>query len=103
MRALAREQRARRHRDRGRADRRATTGRAPRRPWRRRRTSGGRRESLTNAAKYSGADRAEVHLARARTGLRVQVRDEGRGGADEAGGSGLLGTAAPGRRASTAV
>ena len=48
-------------------------------------------ESLTNAAKYSGADRAEVHLARARTGLRVQVRDEGRGGADEAGGSGLLG------------
>ncbi len=48
-------------------------------------------ESLTNAAKYSGADRADVHLARARTGLRVQVRDEGRGGADEAGGSGLLG------------
>lgn len=48
-------------------------------------------ESLTNAAKYSGADRAEVRLARARTGLRVQVRDEGRGGADEAGGSGLLG------------
>ncbi|MGW3106077.1 histidine kinase [Streptomyces sp. NPDC001100] len=48
-------------------------------------------ESLTNTAKYSGADRAEVRLARARTGLRVRVRDEGRGGADEAGGSGLLG------------
>jgi signal transduction histidine kinase len=48
-------------------------------------------ESLTNAAKYSGAERAEVHLARARTGLRVRVRDAGRGGADEAGGSGLLG------------
>ncbi|MBK3572249.1 sensor domain-containing protein [Streptomyces sp. MBT65] len=48
-------------------------------------------ESLTNAAKYSGAERADVHLARVRTGLRVRVRDEGRGGADEAGGSGLLG------------
>ncbi len=58
-------------------------------------------ESLTNAARHSGADRADVHLARARTGLRVRVRDEGRGGAGgpseapgsggEAGGSGLLG------------
>ncbi|WP_246113458.1 sensor histidine kinase [Streptomyces montanus] len=48
-------------------------------------------ESLTNAAKDSGSDRAEVQLARTTTGLRVLVRDEGRGGADEAGGSGLLG------------
>ncbi|MBV1941722.1 sensor histidine kinase [Streptomyces sp. BV286] len=48
-------------------------------------------ESLTNAAKHSGAERAEVHLARVRKGLRLTVRDEGRGGADEAGGSGLLG------------
>jgi signal transduction histidine kinase len=48
-------------------------------------------ESLTNVAKYSGADRADVRLVRVRRGLRVRVRDEGRGGADEAGGSGLLG------------
>jgi signal transduction histidine kinase len=48
-------------------------------------------EALTNAAKHSGSERAEVRLARAPTGLRVRVRDEGRGGADESGGSGLLG------------
>ncbi|MCX4859112.1 sensor histidine kinase [Streptomyces canus] len=48
-------------------------------------------ESLTNVAKYSGADRAEVRLARTRRGLTVRVRDEGRGGADESAGSGLLG------------
>ncbi|MFF7474170.1 histidine kinase [Streptomyces sp. NPDC008092] len=48
-------------------------------------------ESLTNVVKYSGASRAEVRLTRVRRGLRVRVRDEGRGGADEARGSGLLG------------
>lgn len=48
-------------------------------------------ESLTNSAKHSGAERAEVRLARTGKGLRVTVRDEGRGGVDEAGGSGLLG------------
>ncbi|MFJ8111742.1 histidine kinase [Streptomyces sp. NPDC096132] len=48
-------------------------------------------EALTNAAKYSGSDRAEVILARFRTGLSVRVRDEGCGGADESAGSGLLG------------
>ncbi|WP_369394337.1 sensor histidine kinase [Streptomyces sp. CG1] len=48
-------------------------------------------EAMTNAAKYGGVPRAEVRLARTRRGLRVWVRDEGRGGADEAGGSGLLG------------
>ena len=48
-------------------------------------------ETLTNAAKYSGAPRAEARLARLPGGLRVSVRDEGRGGADDAGGSGLLG------------
>ncbi|MFJ9563837.1 histidine kinase [Streptomyces fuscichromogenes] len=48
-------------------------------------------EALTNVAKYSGVTRAEVHLVRARRGLRVRIRDEGCGGADEAGGSGLLG------------
>ncbi|MFJ8492956.1 histidine kinase [Streptomyces sp. NPDC094038] len=48
-------------------------------------------ESLTNVAKYSGVSRAEVRLVRVRRGLRVRVRDEGCGGADETGGSGLLG------------
>ncbi|MFF3336650.1 histidine kinase [Streptomyces sp. NPDC002888] len=48
-------------------------------------------ESLTNAAKHSGSERADVRLARTDRGLSVRVRDEGRGGADEAGGSGLLG------------
>jgi signal transduction histidine kinase len=58
-------------------------------------------ESLTNAAKHCGADQASVHLSRLPAGLRVVVRDEGRGGAGgtsqafgsggEAGGSGLLG------------
>ncbi|MGW8365654.1 sensor histidine kinase [Streptomyces wedmorensis] len=50
-------------------------------------------EALTNAAKHSGAARASVGLARERTGLRVRVRDEGRGGAEarEGGGSGLTG------------
>ncbi|WP_314220576.1 sensor histidine kinase [Streptomyces zaehneri] len=48
-------------------------------------------EALTNAAKHSGSDRAEVLLARSRTGLSVRVRDEGCGGVDESAGSGLLG------------
>ncbi|WP_406477116.1 histidine kinase [Streptomyces sp. NBC_01615] len=58
-------------------------------------------ESLTNAVKHSGTERASVELARLPAGLRVVVRDEGRGGAGgtsqafgsggEAGGSGLLG------------
>jgi signal transduction histidine kinase len=52
-------------------------------------------EALTNAAKHSGAGRAEVSLTRADTGVRVVVRDEGKGGADfsadETGGTGLAG------------
>ncbi|QNS08870.1 sensor histidine kinase [Streptomyces xanthii] len=48
-------------------------------------------EALTNAAKHSGGTRADVQLERGRAGLRVAVRDSGRGGADERGGSGLLG------------
>ncbi|MET7657147.1 sensor histidine kinase, partial [Streptomyces sp. NPDC005486] len=35
--------------------------------------------------------RAEVELARSRTGLSLRVRDEGCGGVDESAGSGLLG------------
>ncbi|MEV3857881.1 sensor domain-containing protein [Streptomyces sp. NPDC050095] len=49
-------------------------------------------EALTNVAKHSGAERAIVELARQAPGLRVYVRDDGRGGADEGGGgSGLIG------------
>lgn len=48
-------------------------------------------EALTNVAKHSGADHAFVGLVREPTRLRVTVRDTGRGGADTAGGSGLLG------------
>ncbi|MDA4886884.1 sensor domain-containing protein [Streptomyces sp. MS2A] len=48
-------------------------------------------EALTNVAKHSGAGRASV-TARARGGrLRLRVEDDGRGGADEDGGSGLTG------------
>ncbi|MFF4659217.1 histidine kinase [Streptomyces sp. NPDC001381] len=48
-------------------------------------------EALTNAARHSGSERAEVVLARSRTGLSARVRDEGCGGADESAGSGLPG------------
>ncbi|MEV8315185.1 histidine kinase [Streptomyces sp. NPDC059900] len=48
-------------------------------------------EALTNAAKHSGAEKASVELSRGGAVLRISVRDEGRGGADDAGGSGLLG------------
>ncbi|MER5539216.1 sensor histidine kinase [Streptomyces mirabilis] len=48
-------------------------------------------EALTNAGEHSASERAAVRLARTPTGLSVVVRDEGRGGADEAAGSGLIG------------
>ncbi|MFF2850954.1 sensor histidine kinase [Streptomyces sp. NPDC058001] len=48
-------------------------------------------EALTNAAKHSGSPRARVELARLDRALSITVRDEGRGGADESAGSGLLG------------
>ncbi|MER5525172.1 sensor domain-containing protein [Streptomyces sp. NPDC002677] len=48
-------------------------------------------EALTNVAKHSGADRAAVAV-RARGGrLTLTVTDDGRGGADTTGGSGLTG------------
>jgi signal transduction histidine kinase len=52
-------------------------------------------EALTNAAKHAGASGIDVSVdidgdARDET-LHVQVRDDGRGGADLAGGSGLMG------------
>lgn len=48
-------------------------------------------EALTNAAKHSGADHAEVRLVRTPGLLAVRVSDGGGGGADASGGTGLLG------------
>ncbi|MEO3972548.1 sensor domain-containing protein [Streptomyces sp. CAU 1734] len=48
-------------------------------------------EALTNAAKHSGSPRAAVELRRGPGRLWIRVRDEGHGGADERGGSGLVG------------
>ncbi|MGW4249106.1 sensor histidine kinase [Nocardia sp. NPDC004722] len=48
-------------------------------------------ELLTNAARHSGADRVEVELAGQDTLVRIMVRDNGRGGADPALGTGLRG------------
>ena len=48
-------------------------------------------EALTNAAKYAHAPVVDVVVAAEEGTLRVTVRDEGRGGADSAGGSGLVG------------
>jgi signal transduction histidine kinase len=50
-------------------------------------------EALTNVAKYARASEVSVRLARAEGVLRVEVRDDGVGGADPAGGSGLRGLA----------
>jgi signal transduction histidine kinase len=49
-------------------------------------------EALTNAAKHAGADRTEVGIRQDDGRLRVEVRDDGGGGAD-AEGSGLRGLA----------
>ena len=48
-------------------------------------------EALTNTAKHAHASAAEVEVATRDGGLRVCVRDDGRGGADFASGSGLAG------------
>lgn len=50
-------------------------------------------EALTNATTHAGASRIDVHLARAADLLKVTVTDDGRGGADPAGGTGLRGLA----------
>jgi signal transduction histidine kinase len=48
-------------------------------------------EALTNAAKYADAPVVDVAVAADGGALRVEVRDDGCGGADPAEGSGLLG------------
>ncbi|GIF05011.1 sensor histidine kinase [Actinoplanes siamensis] len=48
-------------------------------------------EALTNVVKHSGATSAEVTVRRDGDRLRVRVADDGAGGADEHGGSGLAG------------
>jgi signal transduction histidine kinase len=50
-------------------------------------------EALANVAKHSGAGRAEVRGGHSRGRLLLEVRDEGRGGADASAGSGLTGLA----------
>ena len=48
-------------------------------------------EALTNVAKYAGANGAEVRLSEDRGRVRVEIRDDGIGGADPRVGSGLRG------------
>ena len=48
-------------------------------------------ETLTNVAKYAQASSARVEVAQSNGSLRVLVSDDGIGGADPAGGSGLRG------------
>jgi signal transduction histidine kinase len=50
-------------------------------------------ESITNAVKHSGAAGIEVRLERVPGGLRIEIADDGRGGADPAAGTGLRGLA----------
>ncbi|MFE6872240.1 sensor histidine kinase [Kitasatospora sp. NPDC057692] len=50
-------------------------------------------EALANVAKHSGADRAQVSGGHRDGRLFLQVRDDGRGGADPTAGSGLTGLA----------
>jgi PAS domain S-box-containing protein len=48
-------------------------------------------EALTNVARYSGARRVEIDVEAGDRRVSVEVRDDGRGGADSALGSGLRG------------
>jgi signal transduction histidine kinase len=50
-------------------------------------------EALTNVARHAGAERAVVRVERDDGRLRVEVEDDGAGGADVAAGSGLRGLA----------
>ncbi len=48
-------------------------------------------EALTNVARHASATRANISIARAGDRLVVEIRDNGRGGADPTAGSGLAG------------
>jgi signal transduction histidine kinase len=48
-------------------------------------------EALTNTAKHARASHARIAVEERDRRLRVSIRDDGVGGADLAGGSGLLG------------
>ena len=48
-------------------------------------------EALTNVVKHSGATKAEVSARATGDVLRVEIRDDGKGGAEPGGGSGLVG------------
>ena len=48
-------------------------------------------EALTNAAKHADATVVDVRVAAGKGLLRMELRDDGRGGADPTGGSGLVG------------
>jgi signal transduction histidine kinase len=50
-------------------------------------------EGLTNVAKYAEADSAKIAIARENGSLIVELSDDGKGGADPGGGSGLRGLA----------
>ncbi len=50
-------------------------------------------ETLTNAARHSGAEVVTVEVAEVAEGLQVRVSDDGRGGARPGEGSGLQGLA----------
>jgi PAS domain S-box-containing protein len=50
-------------------------------------------EGLANAARYAAAQHVEIEAVRLDSRLQVELRDDGRGGADPAGGSGLRGLA----------
>jgi len=50
-------------------------------------------EALTNVAKYADATTARVRVLAGDATVTVEVTDDGRGGADPAGGSGLRGLA----------
>ena len=50
-------------------------------------------EALTNVAKYSHANQAMVRVSRADGQARVEIADDGVGGADQTGGTGLRGLA----------
>jgi signal transduction histidine kinase len=50
-------------------------------------------EALTNVAKYASATNAEVTVQQVNGDLVIEVADDGIGGADAAGGTGLAGLA----------